>query len=123
MRGLLFAAAAMSLAAAAPASAQMAGDPMMSPNGPRSCVMNGQFVPCPPGAGMPANGMAPNPLMVPGMAVGAAAGAVGGAVTGVGAGMQAGMEATDPRMNRRMTARERREQQRMMRRQQQQDEM
>jgi hypothetical protein len=120
MRAFLFATAALSVAAAAPASAQMAGDPMM-PAGPQSCVMNGQFVPCPPGGGMRADGMAPNPFMVPGMAVGAAAGAaagvVGGAAVGAGAGMAAGAEAMDPRMERRMTARERREQRRMMRQQ------
>jgi hypothetical protein len=117
MRALVFATAALSVAAVVPASAQMMGDPMM-PQGAQSCVMNGQFVPCPPGGGMRADGMAPNPFMVPGMAVGAAAGAVGGAVAGVGAGMAAGAEAMDPSMERRMTARERREQRRMMRQQQ-----
>ncbi|NNM71724.1 hypothetical protein [Enterovirga aerilata] len=120
MRGLVFATAALSLAALAPASAQTMGDPMMPPAGAQSCVMNGQFVPCPPGGGVRPDAMAPNPFMVPGMAAGAAVGAVGGAVAGVGAGMAAGAEAMEePHMNRRMTARERREHQRMMRRQQQ----
>jgi hypothetical protein len=119
MKGLLFATAALSIAAALPASAQMMGDPGM-PMGAQSCVMNGQFVPCPPGAGMRPGPMAPNPLAAPGMvagaAVGAAAGVVAGTAAGVGAGMAAGAEAMDP--NRPMTARERREQRRMARQQQ-----
>jgi hypothetical protein len=116
MRNVLLATAALTLAAAVPASAQMA-DPMMMGGSGQSCVSNGQFVPCPPGT-MRRDGMAPNPMAVPGMAVGAAAGVVGGTVGAVGSGMQAGAEAMDPNMERRMTARERREQRRMMRQQQ-----
>ena len=96
MRKLLFATAALSFAAIAPASAQMMGDPMM-PMGAQSCVMNGQFVPCPPMGGMQAG------MMQQGM-------------MNQGAGMSGGMM-EEPGMDRPMTARERREQRRMMRQQ------
>ena len=97
MRKLLFATAALSFAAIAPASAQMMGDPMM-PMGAQSCVMNGQFVPCPPMGGMQPG------MMRPGM-------------MNQGAGMGGGMMMEEPGMDRPMTARERREQRRMMRQQ------
>jgi hypothetical protein len=97
MRGLLFGAAALSLTAIVPASAQMAPNPTMPMMGGtgQSCVMNGQFVPCPPGGGMMQPGM-----MRPGMM-----------------NQGAGMAMQDPNMDRPMTARERREQRRMMRQQ------
>jgi hypothetical protein len=98
MRKLLFATAALSFAAIAPASAQMMGDPMMSP-GAQSCVMGGQFVPCPP-----MGGMQPGMMARPGM-------------MNQGAGMAPGMAMEEPGMDRPMTARERRQQQRMMRQQ------
>jgi len=102
MRKLLFATAALSLAAIAPASAQMMDDPMM-PMGAQSCVMNGQFVPCPPMGGMQP-GMMQQGMMRPGM-------------MNQGAGMGGGMMMEEPGMDRPMTARERREQRRMMRQQ------
>ena len=101
MKRVLFATAALSLAAIVPASAQMMGNPMMPPAGPQSCVINGQFVPCPP-----MGGMQPGMMARPGM-------------MNQGAGMAPGMAMEEPGMNRRMTARERREQRRMMRDQQQ----
>ncbi len=101
MRKLLFATAALSFAAIAPASAQMMGDPMM-PMGAQSCVMNGQFVPCPPMGGMQP-GMMQQGMMRPGM-------------MNQGAGMSGSMM-EEPGMDRPMTARERREQRRMMRQQ------
>ena len=93
MKGLLFATAALSLAAVAPASAQMAGQPMMGMGGGQSCVMNGQFVPCPPGGGMQP-GMMQGGMMHQG--------------AGMGGGMSGGMAAQDPNMDRRLTAAERR---------------
>ena len=60
MKKILFAASALTLLAAAPASAQMMG--MMGGSG-TSCVSGGQFVPCPgPGAMQPG-------MMQPGMAM------------------------------------------------------
>ena len=88
MKNLFFAAAALSLAAVAPASAQMMGDPMM-PMGAQSCVMNGQFVPCPPMGGM-------------------RSGMMQGGLMNQGAGMGGGMMMEEPEMDRPMTARERR---------------
>ena len=105
MKNVLFATAALSLAAIVPASAQMMGNPMMPPAGAQSCVMNGQFVPCPPMGGMQPGMMQPG-MARPGM-------------MNQGAGMVPGMAMEEPGMNRRMTARERREQRRMMREQQQ----
>lgn len=93
MKRILFACGALALASAAPASAQMAGGPGMPMGGGKSCVMNGQFVPCPP-----AGGMEPGMMDRSGMAGG-------------------GMAMQDGGMERRMTARERREQRRMMRQQ------
>jgi hypothetical protein len=97
MKNLVLATAALSIAAIAPASAQMMGDPMM-PMGEQSCVMNGQFVPCPPMGGMQYG------MMQPGM-------------MNQGAGISGGMMMEEPDMERPMTARERRQQQRMMRQQ------
>jgi hypothetical protein len=71
MKTILFAASALSLLAAAPASAQMMmGDGMAM--GGRSCVSGGQFVPCPTaGGGMMMDrraGMQPGMMMEqPGM--------------------------------------------------------
>ena len=97
MKNLVFATAALSLAAIGPASAQMMGDPMM-PMGPQSCVMNGQFVPCPPMGGMPSS------MTQPGM-------------MNQGAGMRGGVMMEEPGMDQPMSARERRQQQRVMRQQ------
>lgn len=94
MKKILFASAALSLMAIAPASAQMMGGDMGMAAGPKSCVSAGQFVPCPPPGGMMQPGM-----MRPGMAM-------------QDPGMrEPGME--QPGMNRRMTRREMREQRRM----------
>ncbi len=57
MKKILFASAALSLMAIAPASAQMMGGDMGMAAGPKSCVSGGQFVPCPP-PGMMQPGMA-----------------------------------------------------------------
>lgn len=58
MKKILFASAAISLMAIAPASAQMMmGNGMGMAAGPKSCVSGGQFVACPP------------PGMQPGMAM------------------------------------------------------
>ncbi|MDB5510843.1 MAG: hypothetical protein JWR08_326 [Enterovirga sp.] len=70
MKTILFAASALSLLAAAPASAQMMmGDGMAM--GGRSCVSGGQFVPCPTtGGGMMMDrraGMQPGMMEQPGM--------------------------------------------------------
>ena len=86
MRKLFFIASALTVFAAAPASAQMApmmGDGMGMTSG-RSCVQNGAFVPCPPMGGMQ-----------PGMAGG-------------------GMAMQQPMAERRMTKREMRMQRKMM---------
>lgn len=98
MKRMLFACGALALISAVPASAQMMGGSGMGMSGGQSCVMNGQFVPCPPGGGMQPG------MMQPGMNQGAG-------MAGGGTAMQ------DPNMNRPMTARERREQRRMMRQQ------
>jgi hypothetical protein len=98
MKGFLFATAVLSLAAVSPASAQMAGQPMMGMGSGQSCVMNGQFVPCPPGGGMQP-GMMQGGMMQGGMTNQGA---------GMGGGMSGGMAAQDPNMNRPMTAAERR---------------
>lgn len=63
MKKILFASAALSLMAVAPASAQMMMGGNMGPTaGPTSCVSGGQFVPCPPAGMQP--GMA---MQEPGM--------------------------------------------------------
>lgn len=62
MKTILFASAALSLMAIAPASAQMMGNGMGMAAGPKSCVSGGQFVPCPPPGMQP--GMA---MQAPGM--------------------------------------------------------
>jgi hypothetical protein len=101
MKQIIYAASAFAMLAAAPASAQFL-DPGMGSSAGQSCVINGQFAPCPMGAGM-----APG-MMRGGMAM------RGGAMASQGAGMEeADMdEATPP--SRPMT---RREQRRMVRQQ------
>lgn len=90
----LIVAAALSLVAVVPASAQMMGDGMGAGMAGRSCINGAQFVPCPPMGGMQPG------MMRPGMAM------------NQGPGMQ------EPGMaDRRMTRREMREQRRMMRQQ------